>query len=143
MCGICGFVSNHELDQDRSSLLNALNQTLDHRGPDSDGFYINGDVGMGMRRLAIIDIASGDQPIFNEDKSIAIVYNGEIYNFQELRGQLERYDHIFSTNSDTEVIIHAYEQWGDECLLKFNGMFAFSLWDDKQKRLLIARDRMG
>ena len=96
-----------------------------------------------MRRLAIIDIASGDQPIFNEDKSIAIVYNGEIYNFQELRGQLERYDHIFSTNSDTEVIVHAYEQWGDECLLKFNGMFAFSLWDDKKKRLLIARDRMG
>jgi asparagine synthase (glutamine-hydrolysing) len=143
MCGICGFVSNHELDQDRFSLLNALNQTLDHRGPDSDGYYINGDVGMGMRRLAIIDIASGDQPIFNEDKSIAIVYNGEIYNFQELRGQLERYDHIFSTNSDTEVIVHAYEQWGDECLLKFNGMFVFSLWDDKQKRLLIARDRMG
>ena len=143
MCGICGFVSNHKLDQDRFSLLNALNQTLDHRGPDSDGYYINGDVGMGMRRLAIIDIASGDQPIFNEDKSIAIVYNGEIYNFQELRGQLERYDHIFSTNSDTEVIVHAYEQWGDECLLKFNGMFAFSLWDDKQKRLLIARDRMG
>ncbi|MCJ7695878.1 MAG: asparagine synthase (glutamine-hydrolyzing) [Anaerolineaceae bacterium] len=143
MCGICGFVSNQKFDEDRFSLLNSLNQTLDHRGPDSDGFYINGDVGMGMRRLAIIDIASGDQPIFNEDKSIAIVYNGEIYNFQELRGQLERYDHIFSTNSDTEVIIHAYEQWGDECLLKFNGMFAFSLWDDKQKRLLIARDRMG
>jgi len=143
MCGICGFVSNYKFDEDRFGLLKSLNQTLDHRGPDSDGYYINGDVGMGMRRLAIIDIASGDQPIFNEDGSIAIVYNGEIYNFQELRGQLERYDHNFSTNSDTEVIIHAYEQWGDECLLKFNGMFAFSLWDDKQKRLLIARDRMG
>lgn len=143
MCGICGFVSNQKLDQDRFSLINSLNQTLDHRGPDSDGYYINGDVGMGMRRLAIIDIASGDQPIFNEDRSIAIVYNGEIYNFQELRGQLEKYGHIFSTNSDTEVIIHAYEQWGDECLLKFNGMFVFSLWDDKKKRLLIARDRMG
>ena len=143
MCGICGFVSNYKFDEDRFNLLKSLNQTLDHRGPDSDGYYINGDVGMGMRRLAIIDITSGDQPIFNEDRSIAIVYNGEIYNFQELRGQLERYDHKFSTNSDTEVIIHAYEQWGDECLLKFNGMFAFSLWDDKQKRLLIARDRMG
>jgi asparagine synthase (glutamine-hydrolysing) len=143
MCGICGFVSNQKLNQDRFSLLNSLNQTLDHRGPDSDGYYINGDVGMGMRRLAIIDIARGDQPIFNEDRSIAIVYNGEIYNFQELRDQLEKYGHIFTTNSDTEVIIHAYEQWGDECLLKFNGMFVFSLWDDKKKRLLIARDRMG
>jgi len=98
---------------------------------------------MGMRRLAIIDLASGDQPIFNEDQSIAIVYNGEIYNFQELRIQLQSFDHKFSTNSDTEVIIHAYEQWGDECLLKFNGMFAFSLWDERKKRLLIARDRMG
>ncbi len=143
MCGICGFAINRKFDGDRFSLLKSLNHTLDHRGPDSDGYYLNDDIGMGMRRLAIIDIASGDQPIFNEDGSIAIVYNGEIYNFQELRDQLERYDHKFTTNSDTEVVIHAYEQWGDECLLKFNGMFAFSLWDDKQKRLLIARDRMG
>jgi asparagine synthase (glutamine-hydrolysing) len=120
-----------------------MNHNLVHRGPDSDGYYLNGDIGMGMRRLAIIDLASGDQPIFSEDQSIAIVYNGEIYNFQELRSQLEKLDHKFSTNSDTEVIIHAYEQWGDECLVKFNGMFAFSLWDDRQKRLLIARDRMG
>jgi asparagine synthase (glutamine-hydrolysing) len=120
-----------------------MNDILVHRGPDSDGYYLNGDIGMGMRRLSIIDLVSGDQPIFNEDGSIAIVYNGEIYNFQELRDQLQRYDHKFMTNSDTEVIIHAYEQWGDECLLKFNGMFVFSLWDDKRKRMLIARDRMG
>ena len=143
MCGICGFLIQHNFDGDRYSVLKSLNHTLVHRGPDSDGYYLNGDTGMGISRLAVIDLASGDQPIFNEDKSIAIVYNGEIYNFRELRVQLERYDHKFTTNSDTEVIIHAYEQWGDECLLKFNGMFAFSLWDNKQKRLLIARDRMG
>jgi len=143
MCGICGFVLQHRFEEDRSSLLEGMNDILVHRGPDSDGYYLNGDIGMGMRRLSIIDLVSGDQPIFNEDGSIAIVYNGEIYNFQELRDQLQRYDHKFMTNSDTEVIIHAYEQWGDECLLKFNGMFVFSLWDDKRKRMLIARDRMG
>ena len=143
MCGICGFVINQKFEEDRFGFLESMNRTLVHRGPDSEGYYVNGDVGMGMRRLAIIDIESGDQPIFNEDRSMAIVYNGEIYNFQELRSQLENLDHKFSTNSDTEVIIHAYEQWGDECLVKFNGMFAFSLWDDRQKRLLIARDRMG
>jgi len=143
MCGICGFLLQHRFEEDRSSLLESMNDILVHRGPDSDGYYLNGDIGMGMRRLSIIDLVSGDQPIFNEDGSIAIVYNGEIYNFQELRDQLQRYDHKFMTNSDTEVIIHAYEQWGDECLLKFNGMFVFSLWDDKRKRMLIARDRMG
>jgi len=143
MCGICGFVLQHRFEEDRSSLLESMNDILVHRGPDSDGYYLNGDIGMGMRRLSIIDLVSGDQPIFNEDGSIAIVYNGEIYNFQELRDQLQRYDHKFMTNSDTEVIIHAYEQWGDECLLRFNGMFVFSLWDDKRKRMLIARDRMG
>ncbi len=143
MCGICGFVLQHRFEEDRSSLLESMNDILVHRGPDSDGYYLNGDIGMGMRRLSIIDLVSGDQPIFNEDGSIAIVYNGEIYNFHELRDQLQRYDHKFMTNSDTEVIIHAYEQWGDECLLKFNGMFVFSLWDDKRKRMLIARDRMG
>ncbi len=143
MCGICGFVLQHRFEEDRSSLLEGMNDILVHRGPDSDGYYLNGDIGMGMRRLSIIDLVSGDQPIFNEDGSIAIVYNGEIYNFHELRDQLQRYDHKFMTNSDTEVIIHAYEQWGDECLLKFNGMFVFSLWDDKRKRMLIARDRMG
>ena len=143
MCGICGFVVQNKNVDDRSRLLGSLNRTLVHRGPDSDGYYLNGDTGMAIRRLAIIDLAGGDQPIFNEDKSIAIVYNGEIYNYRELRDQLEKFDHRFTTNSDTEVIIHAYEQWGDECLLKFNGMFAFSIWDDKQKRLLLARDRMG
>jgi len=120
MCGICGFLLQHRFEEDRSSLLESMNDILVHRGPDSDGYYLNGDIGMGMRRLSIIDLVSGDQPIFNEDGSIAIVYNGEIYNFQELRDQLQ-----------------------DECLLKFNGMFVFSLWDDKRKRMLIARDRMG
>lgn len=143
MCGICGFVIERNNGEDRLDLLKSLNRTLMHRGPDSDGYFLNDNVGMGMRRLAIIDLATGDQPKFNEDNSIVIVYNGEIYNFRELRDQLENFGHKFTSKSDTEVIIHAYEQWGDECLLKFNGMFVFSLWDDKQKRLLIARDRMG
>ncbi len=120
-----------------------MNEVLVHRGPDSDGFYLNGPIAMAMRRLAIIDIAGGDQPIFNEDRTIAVVYNGEIYNFMELRAELERIGHRFETNSDTEVIVHAYEQWGDDALVRFNGMFAIALWDDRQKRLLLARDRMG
>lgn len=143
MCGICGFLIDRNNGEDRFGLLKSLNHTLEHRGPDSNGYYLNGNIGMGMSRLAIIDLTSGDQPKFNEDKSIAIVYNGEIYNYRNLRDQLENFDHRFTTNSDTEVIIHAYEQWGDQCLLKFNGMFAFSIWDDKRKRLLLARDRMG
>jgi asparagine synthase (glutamine-hydrolysing) len=143
MCGICGHLAP-SLDQPvERNLLEKMNRTLVHRGPDSDGFYLNGCIGMAMRRLSIIDIAGGDQPIFNEDESIAVVYNGEIYNFQELRAELKKLGHIFRTRSDTEVIVHAYEEWGDQALLKFNGMFVISLWDERNKRLLLARDRMG
>lgn len=143
MCGICGFFHpDPEVPADRG-VLQIMNAALYHRGPDSDGLFLQGSLGMAMRRLSIIDIQGGDQPICNEDGSVVVVFNGEIYNFRELRAELEKYGHVFKTNSDTEVIVHAYEQWQDEALLRFNGMFAFSLWDDRRKRLLLARDRMG
>ncbi|MBN1146710.1 MAG: asparagine synthase (glutamine-hydrolyzing) [Anaerolineales bacterium] len=143
MCGICGVYASGSGDQVSRPLLERMNTTLHHRGPDSQGVYIDGNFGMAMRRLSIIDVAGGDQPIANEDGSVVVVYNGEIYNFGELRGQLQKLGHRFATRSDTEVIVHAYEQWGDEALLRFNGMFAFSLWDRGKQRLLLARDRMG
>lgn len=120
-----------------------LNATIAHRGPDSDGFFFQANLGMAMRRLAIIDLSGGAQPIFNEDGSIAIVFNGEIYNFQQLRAELLAFGHRFATSSDTEVLVHAYEQWGDAMLPRLNGMFAFAIWDGPRRRLLIARDRMG
>lgn len=120
-----------------------MNTTLVHRGPDSDGFFVKQPIGLAMRRLAIIDVAGGDQPIANEDGSIQVVFNGEIYNFIDLRTELKKCGHRFVTKSDTEVIVHGYEQWGDDVLLRLNGMFATALWDDRQQRLLLARDRMG
>lgn len=143
MCGISGYLaSKSALPLDRL-LLERMNSTLFHRGPDSDGFYYGDDVVLAMRRLAIIDRAGGNQPIMNEDESIVVVFNGEIFNFCELRLELEKFNHHFSTQSDTEVIVHAYEQWGDDALLHFNGMFAIALWDMSKQRLLLARDRMG
>jgi asparagine synthase (glutamine-hydrolysing) len=120
-----------------------MNNSLAHRGPDDDGYYVNANIGMAMRRLAIIDVVGGQQPICNEDGSIVVVFNGEIYNFRELRAELDKFGHRFITKGDTEVIVHGYEQWGDEALLRFNGMFAIALWDEREKRLLLARDRMG
>lgn len=143
MCGICGFLYADENRPAERHLLERMNATLYHRGPDDDGFYLQGPLGMAMRRLAIIDVAGGQQPIANEDGSVVVTYNGEIYNFRELRSELEKYGHRFLTHSDTEVIVHAYEQWGDSALRHFNGMFALALWDNRQKRLLLARDRMG
>ena len=143
MCGICGHLS---LDRERRvdrKLLERMNGTLFHRGPDSEGYFVNGHIGLAMRRLAIIDVAGGDQPIANEDRSIWVLLNGEIYNFQELRAELKKCGHEFITNSDTEVVVHAYEKWGDEVLHHLNGMFAIALWDEKRERLLLARDRMG
>lgn len=150
MCGICGYLtaehsSNHaptaaHLDR---ALLEHMNQTILHRGPDSAGVYQQGGVGLAMRRLAIIDVAGGQQPISNEDATIHVVFNGEIYNFHTLRTELQQYGHHFATSSDTEVIVHAYEQWGDDALQHLKGMFAIALWDERQQRLLLARDRMG
>ncbi|MBI5564939.1 MAG: asparagine synthase (glutamine-hydrolyzing) [Chloroflexi bacterium] len=141
MCGICGYFSA-DAPVERE-LLERMNSTIVHRGPDCDGFFIDGRVGLAMRRLAIIDVAGGDQPIGNEDGSIQVVYNGEIYNYRALRTELEACGHRFTTNSDTEVIVHGYEQWGDAMLPRFNGMFALALWDGTRRRLLLARDRMG
>lgn len=120
-----------------------MNQTIRHRGPDSEGYFVSGPVGLAISRLAIIDVAGGRQPISNEDDSIVVVFNGEIYNFRELRRELEKHGHRFKTHSDTEVIVHGYEQWGDEVLSRLNGMFAIALWDEPRRRLFLARDRMG
>lgn len=142
MCGICGIIQRAGESVERA-LLQEMNERLQHRGPDGDGFFVRENVGLAMRRLAIIDVAGGWQPIYNEDRSIVIVYNGEIYNFEALMLELENCGHHFATRCDTEVVVHAYEEWGDDALLKFNGMFAFALWDANKKRLLLARDRMG
>ena len=142
MCGICGIVSlNHSpIDE---GLLCAMNDTIEHRGPDDAGHYVDGQAGIAMRRLSIIDLASGDQPISNEDGSVWIVFNGEIYNHQEVRRRLEQKGHVFRTKSDTEAIVHAYEEYGDECVHHLNGMFAFAIWDTREQRLLLVRDRLG
>ncbi|MFW6182710.1 MAG: asparagine synthetase B family protein, partial [Chloroflexota bacterium] len=120
-----------------------MNNTMVHRGPDDVGYYCAGSVGLGVRRLSIIDLSTGHQPIANEDGTIHVAYNGEIYNFEQLRAQLEQKGHVFHTRSDTEVIIHAYEEYGSACVEHFNGMFAFAVWDERRQRLLLARDRLG
>lgn len=120
-----------------------MNATMKHRGPDGDGYLIDGEVGLGHRRLSIIDLAGGSQPIGNEDGNLQVVFNGEIYNHVELRIELESLNHRFVTQSDTEVIVHAYEEWGQKCVNRFNGMFAFAIWDRRARELFIARDHLG
>lgn len=143
MCGICGiFHSVPGRDVERS-LLQAMNQQIVHRGPDDDGFYIEGNVGLAMRRLSIIDLSTGHQPISNEDGTITVVYNGEIYNHNQLRRDMEAQGHRYSTHSDTENIVHLYEQYGQDCVQYLRGMFAFVLWDRKRRVLFGARDRLG
>ena len=145
MCGIAGILALDERASVDRRVLEAMNATLVHRGPDSAGVYEEeeGRVGLAIRRLAIIDVAGGDQPITNEDGSVWIVFNGEIYNFADLRRELEGRGHRFRTRSDTESIVHAYEEWGDDCVTWLRGMFAFALWDASRRRLLLARDRVG
>ncbi len=143
MCGICGVVSfqpGHPTDR---YMLEQMNQTLHHRGPDDDGYYQDTQASLAMRRLSIIDLHTGQQPISNETGDIWVVYNGEIYNFQPIRAELQQRGHVFKTQSDTEIIVHAYEEYGDECVKRFNGMFALALWDSRRCRLLIARDHLG
>ncbi|MGH9946083.1 MAG: asparagine synthase (glutamine-hydrolyzing) [Pyrinomonadaceae bacterium] len=142
MCGITGFVNNDSSTADRS-LLEAMNAAICHRGPDEDGYYLRENVGLAMQRLAIIDLASGKQPIRNADGSKWIVYNGETYNYQELRRNLETRGHKFYTNSDTEAIIHLYDELGPGCLGHLRGMFAFAIWDEHDRSLFLARDRVG
>lgn len=138
MCGICGTCGFRDID-----ILKRMCSRLAHRGPDDEGYYCDSDVMLGMRRLKVIDLKTGNQPIYNEDKTIVVVYNGEIYNFREIRDELENKGHVFKTNSDTETIVHLYEEYGDNLVNKLRGMFAFALWDVKKKRLLLARDRIG
>src|SRR5207245_7557543 len=120
-----------------------MNAAIRHRGPDEDGFYFNDGVGLAMRRLAIIDLKSGQQPIHNSDRTAWIVFNGEIYNYRELRKQLEARGHQFYTDSDTEAIVHAYDEYGTDCPKYLRGMFAFAIWDERAKSLFLARDRVG
>jgi asparagine synthase (glutamine-hydrolysing) len=143
MCGICGKLNFDSQEPVNPALLRQMMDLLIHRGPDGSGEYLAGHVGLGHRRLSIIDLSTGDQPMCNEDGMIWVVFNGEIYNFQELRSDLEKRGHIFKSTSDTEVIVHLYEEFGEDCVAKFRGMFAFALWDNRKKLLLLARDRVG
>jgi asparagine synthase (glutamine-hydrolysing) len=144
MCGICGIVAapGDAVDPDALARMTAV---IRHRGPDDDGFYVDEDraVGLGFRRLSIIDVKGGHQPLTNEDETVWVVFNGEIYNFRALRSELERSGHRFATDSDTEVIVHLYEQHGPRCVERLDGMFAFAVWDDRRHTLTLARDRFG
>jgi asparagine synthase (glutamine-hydrolysing) len=143
MCGICGKLNFDSQEPVDLELLNRMMRLLHHRGPDGGGEYRNGPVGLGHRRLSIIDLNTGAQPMSNEDGSIWVVYNGEIYNFPELRADLQRRGHEFRSTTDTEVIVHLYEELGVESVEHFRGMFAFALWDERRHLLLLARDRVG
>lgn len=143
MCGICGIVGREDAAPVDPHVLNRMNRAMTPRGPDQEGTYVSGPVGLGSRRLSIIDVDGGRQPISNEDGSIRIVFNGEIYNYRELRPYLERRGHKFATNTDTEVIVHLYEELGLDCILQLDGIFGLAIWDNNLKRLMLARDRMG
>ena len=143
MCGIAGIVHvdrGHPVDR---ALIERMTDSIFHRGPDAGGCHMGAGMALGHRRLSIIDVAGGDQPIFNEDRTIAVILNGEIYNFEPLRAELEALGHRFGTRSDTEAIVHAYEEFGPECVARLRGMFAFALWDEPRRRLMLARDRVG
>ncbi|MBX3643363.1 MAG: amidotransferase 1, exosortase A system-associated [Rubrivivax sp.] len=143
MCGITGIFDTRADRPISRAALQRMNQSQVHRGPDEGSLHLEPGVGFGHRRLSIIDVATGQQPLFNEDGSVAIVFNGEIYNFQELIPQLQALGHVFRTKSDTEVIVHAWEAWGEACVQRLRGMFAFALWDRNRQTLFLARDRLG
>ena len=143
MCGLAGLFDSRGAREIDRQLLRRMNDRLSHRGPDGSGDYCRPGIGLAHRRLAIIDLAGGAQPLFNEDGSVVVVFNGEIYNFQELADLLTATGHTLRTRSDTEVIVHAWEQWGPDCVRRFHGMFAFALWDANAETLLLARDRLG
>jgi asparagine synthase (glutamine-hydrolysing) len=143
MCGICGKLEFEREKQVSASLVKQMADAIRHRGPDDEGFYVSGQIGLGFRRLSIIDLAGGHQPLSNETGTVWIVFNGEIYNYQSLREELLAKGHVFNTNSDTEVIVHLYEEDGVECVQKLRGMFAFAIWDSSDSTLFLARDRVG
>ena len=143
MCGIAGFVHFDKEQVADHSAIRRMTDAVAYRGPDGEGHYLNRNIALGHRRLSIIDLSTGDQPMYNEDQTIALIFNGEIYNYIELRDELITLGHSFRTNSDAEVIIKAYMQWGCDCQTMFNGMWAFALWDDREQQLLLSRDRIG
>src|SRR5256886_3936727 len=143
MCGIAGFINAEHSRDDAEQLIDRMCQIIRHRGPDDQGTWVGEGVALGSRRHSIIDVAGGHQPIFNEDQSILIVFNGEIYNYHELQKELQERGHHFTTNCDTEAIVHAYEEYGDDCVKHLRGMFTFAIWGRKRQRLLAARDRFG
>jgi asparagine synthase (glutamine-hydrolysing) len=143
MCGICGQYNFGNLAPVQRRDIEAMTKTLIHRGPDDEGYYITGPLGFGFRRLSIIDLAGGHQPMSDQEESVWVIFNGEIYNFLELRRELEGCGHVFRTKSDTEVIIHGYKQWSDEVLNRLNGMFGLAIWDARLRRLVLARDPFG
>lgn len=143
MCGICGqfyYIENHPVSIQK---LKRMTDSITHRGPDDEGYHISDSIGLGFRRLSIIDLSGGHQPMSDQEKNVWVIFNGEIYNFPDLKKELEGYGHIFQTRSDTEVIVHGYKQWGIDVLNHLNGMFGLAIWDEKKKRLVLARDRMG
>lgn len=142
MCGIVGYIDKKDKKL-KEKIIKNMSDVIAHRGPDGEGFYVDDTIAMGFRRLSIIDLSNGDQPLYNEDKSLVINFNGEIYNYLELREELKKKGHIFKTNSDTEVIIHGYEEYGEKVLDKLRGMFGFVIWDSKNKELFGARDPYG
>jgi asparagine synthase (glutamine-hydrolysing) len=143
VCGICGKLNFDRESSVSPALVRAMADTIAHRGPDDEGYYVSGPIGLGFRRLSIIDLATGHQPLSNEDGTVWIVFNGEIYNYQDLRTFLQGKGHIFKTQTDTEVIVHLYEEFGEDCVEKLRGMFAFAIWDERQETLFLARDRVG
>ena len=143
MCGITGIFDTRGCGDISRNVLQRMNDSQRHRGPDDGRLYIEPGVGLGHRRLSIIDIATGQQPLFNEDGSVVVVFNGEIYNYLQLIPELQALGHLFHTKSDTEVIVHAWESWGTDCVKRFRGMFAFALWDRKKQTFFMARDRLG
>ena len=135
MCGFAGFVGSVE---DREQVLENMMNTIIHRGPDSEGKYVDENAALGFRRLSIIDLSSvGDQPLYNEDRTKVLVFNGEIYNYQELRQELVAAGHVFVSNTDSETLIHGYEQWGEKLVDRLRGMYAFAIWDTQEKRLAV------
>ncbi len=143
MCGICGQFNFGDGSPVKRTDIEAMTRSIIHRGPDDEGYFLAGPLGFGFRRLSIIDLSGGHQPMSDQDESVWIVFNGEIYNFPELKRELQAHGHVFRTNSDTEVIIHGYKQWGDEVLNRLNGMFGLAIWDVRKKRLVVARDPFG
>src|SRR4029078_6235219 len=148
MCGITGFIdlwstSNARDADTRAATLDAMCRVIRHRGPDDQGVMLEHGVALGMRRLSLIDLAGGHQPISNEDNTVTIVFNGEIYKYRELQAELKTRGNQFRTNSDTETVVHAYEEFGTSCVDHLRGMFAFAIWDERKQKLFISRDRVG